>query len=88
MPVFYLTASLFFGKKAGNNPWRATGLEWMTTSPPDPHNFPTTPTVYFGPYEYGVPDGLSLVDKMTATDNTTPRPQNGAVVMEGGPHGR
>lgn len=63
MPVFYLTASLFFGKKAGNNPYKATGLEWQTTSPPDPHNFPTTPTVYFGPYEYGVADGLSIVDK-------------------------
>lgn len=67
MPVFYLTASLFFGKRAGNNPYKATGLEWMTTSPPDPHNFPTTPTVYFGPYEYGVPDGLSIVDKMNGT---------------------
>ena len=67
MPVFYLTASLFFGKKAGNNPYKATGLEWATTSPPDAHNFPATPTVYFGPYEYGVPDGLSIVDKMNDT---------------------
>jgi cytochrome c oxidase subunit 1 len=66
MPVFYLTASLFFGKAAGNNPYRATGLEWQTASPPDPHNFHHTPRVYFGPYEYGVPDGLSIVDKMDA----------------------
>ena len=65
MPIFYLTASLFFGKKAGNNPYRATGLEWQTTSPPEPHNFPETPTVYFQPYEYGVQDGLSIVDKLS-----------------------
>ena len=87
MPAFYLTASLFFGKAAGNNPWRATGLEWQTTSPPDPHNFPSTPTVYFGPYEYGVEDGLSLVDKMTAADTAGDRPHT-ALTAEGGPHGR
>jgi cytochrome c oxidase subunit 1 len=63
MPVFYLTASLFFGKSAGNNPYRATGLEWQTHSPPDAHNFHETPQVFFGPYEYGVADGLSLVDQ-------------------------
>jgi cytochrome c oxidase subunit 1 len=79
MPFFYLTASLFVGRRAGANPWRATGLEWQTASPPDPHNFPSTPTVYFGPYEYGVPDGLSLVEKMTATD-TAAHP-NGATTQ-------
>ena len=61
MPVFYLTASLFFGRAAGNNPWKATGLEWQVPSPPDAHNFKDIPEVYFGPYEYGVPDGLRLV---------------------------
>jgi len=61
MPVFYLTASLFFGRSAGNNPWKATGLEWQVPSPPDAHNFKDIPEVYFGPYEYGVPDGLRLV---------------------------
>ena len=59
MPVFYLTASLFFGKRAGSNPWRATGLEWQIPSPPEPHNFPRTPTVYFAPYEYAIPNGLA-----------------------------
>jgi heme/copper-type cytochrome/quinol oxidase subunit 1 len=61
MPVFYLTASLFFGRSAGNNPWKATGLEWQVPSPPDAHNFQAIPEVYFGPYEYGVRDGLKLV---------------------------
>lgn len=59
MPVFYLTASLFFGKPAGSNPWRATGLEWQIPSPPDPHNFSATPTVYYAPYEYAIPNGLA-----------------------------
>jgi len=61
MPLFYLTASLFFGRPAGNNPYRATGLEWQTPSPPDPHNFTSTPNVYFAPYEYGVENGLSII---------------------------
>ncbi|MGL6094423.1 MAG: hypothetical protein ACRC7O_01305, partial [Fimbriiglobus sp.] len=58
LPVFYLTGSLFFGAKAGPNPWRATGLEWQTGSPPGPHNFYGTPVVYYGPYEYAIPNGL------------------------------
>ena len=50
----YLTLSLFLGKKAGRNPWAATGLEWMTPSPPITHNFETTPRVVCGPYEYSL----------------------------------
>ena len=34
MPVIYLLWSLKWGEKAGRNPWRATGLEWQTESPP------------------------------------------------------
>jgi cytochrome c oxidase subunit 1 len=33
------------GKLAGNDPWRADGLEWTTTSPPPPHNYTLLPTV-------------------------------------------
>jgi cytochrome c oxidase subunit 1 len=52
LPLFYLGWSLFFGKRAGPNPWSATGLEWQTSSPPPTHNFLTTPRVVRGPYEY------------------------------------
>jgi cytochrome c oxidase subunit 1 len=62
MPVVYLTASLFFGRRAGPNPWRATGLEWQTPSPPPPHNFEGMPVVYFAPYEYSVPNGLAMLE--------------------------
>jgi cytochrome c oxidase subunit 1 len=41
-----------YGKDAGTNPWRATGLEWKTPSPPPTHNFDVTPTVDYRPYDY------------------------------------
>ncbi|MCB9598006.1 MAG: cbb3-type cytochrome c oxidase subunit I [Sandaracinaceae bacterium] len=48
--------SLFRGKKAGKNPWRASTLEWTVPSPPPHGNFETLPVVYRGPYEYSHPD--------------------------------
>ena len=33
------------GQKAGDDPWDAYTLEWDTTSPPKPYNFPVIPTV-------------------------------------------
>jgi cytochrome c oxidase subunit 1 len=35
-----------------DNPWRATTLEWTTTSPPPPGNFRERPVVTGGPYRY------------------------------------
>jgi cytochrome c oxidase subunit 1 len=52
LPMIYLTYSFFKGEKAGANPWLATGLEWTTQSPPLPENFPDTPIVTEGAYEY------------------------------------
>ena len=52
LPLFYLGWSLFWGRRAGANPWNATGLEWQTSSPPPPHNFAATPVVTRGPYHY------------------------------------
>ena len=49
----YMIASLFTGKKASQNPWRATGLEWqVATSPPHPHNFTEQPVVTREAYDY------------------------------------
>ena len=50
----YLVVSLFNGKKAGPNPWGATGLEWAIPSPPITHNFDATPKVVAAPYEYSL----------------------------------
>ena len=45
LPVAYLLASLRSGTPAGDNPWKASGLEWQTTSPPPKDNFSRPPTV-------------------------------------------
>ena len=52
MPMFYLVWSLFYGRKASDNPWRASGLEWQTTSPPPNHNFLAAPKVTGDVYDY------------------------------------
>jgi cytochrome c oxidase subunit 1 len=52
LPVTYLVWSLFHGRKAEANPWRATGLEWKTPSPPPKHNFHEVPVVTEEPYNY------------------------------------
>jgi cytochrome c oxidase subunit I len=52
LPLIYLVWSLGYGKKAAANPWRSTGLEWQTPSPPPPDNFAVTPVVTQSPYNY------------------------------------
>ena len=52
LPMVYLMWSLKFGRKAGNNPWGAVGLEWATTSPPPTENFHVTPVVTWEAYDY------------------------------------
>jgi cytochrome c oxidase subunit 1 len=50
--MIYLIWSLWYGEKAGDNPWNAKGLEWTTPSPPPKHNFLKEPVVDFEPYDY------------------------------------
>jgi cytochrome c oxidase subunit 1 len=52
LPLFYLIWSLRNGKPAGPNPWKATGLEWQTPSPPPTHNFEEIPLVTEEAYAY------------------------------------
>ena len=52
IPLIYLAWSVRYGPIAGPNPWKATGLEWTTTSPPSTHNFEETPVVTEEPYGY------------------------------------
>ena len=53
LPMAYFVWSIRYGKAAGDNPWDATGLEWMTPSPPPTENFEETPVVTWEAYDYG-----------------------------------
>jgi cytochrome c oxidase subunit I len=53
--LFNLFWSMYRGKKAEENPWESTTLEWTVPSPPPFDNFGGRhPVVYHGPYQYGV----------------------------------
>jgi cytochrome c oxidase subunit 1 len=47
--------SMWRGRAATSNPWRANTLEWAAPSPPPHGNFLVLPEVYRPPYEYSVP---------------------------------
>jgi cytochrome c oxidase subunit 1 len=51
--ILNMVSSWIRGDKVGNNPWRAYGLEWLTSSPPTVENFEETPIVVSRPYGYG-----------------------------------
>jgi len=54
--VINFIGSWVWGKRAPNNPWEATTLEWVDAPTPPPHgNFEKVPLVYHGPYEYSSP---------------------------------
>ncbi|HET8728615.1 MAG TPA: cbb3-type cytochrome c oxidase subunit I [Alphaproteobacteria bacterium] len=55
--LFNLVWSLFHGKEAGGNPWRATTLEWQTPETPPGHGNwgKEQPVVYRWAYDYNVP---------------------------------
>jgi cytochrome c oxidase subunit 1 len=59
LPLIYLLWSLKYGKIAGSNPWKSTGLEWTTPSPPPTFNFEETPVVTEEPYNYPTEEPLS-----------------------------
>ncbi len=66
---FNLVWSLFKGKRADDNPWEATTLEWITASPPPHDNFAgVLPTVYRGPYEFAVPGAPNDYSMQTEPD--------------------
>jgi cytochrome c oxidase subunit I len=52
LPAAYFLWSLKYGKIAGANPWRATGLEWKVQSPPLTDNFLSVPLVTEEAYDY------------------------------------
>jgi cytochrome c oxidase subunit 1 len=55
--LYNLIWSLFSGRPAGGNPWRATTLEWQTPETPPGHGNwgKELPVVYRWAYDYSVP---------------------------------
>jgi len=55
--IFNLIWSLRNGKPSGDNPWRATSLEWQTPQTPPAHGNwgPMLPVVHRWAYDYSVP---------------------------------
>jgi cytochrome c oxidase subunit 1/cytochrome c oxidase subunit I+III len=45
MVAVNLAVSLFRGARAGPDPWKGPTLEWSTSSPPPPFNYPVIPRV-------------------------------------------
>ncbi len=79
--------SLFKGKKAGDNPWEATTLEWVIPSPPPHDNFAgIMPKVYRGPYEFSVPGAPDDYILQTTPDPTAE--QAGAGNQRSGSNGQ
>lgn len=57
LPLVYLLWSLVSGPLADDNPWRASGLEWQTSSPPPPENFLQIPVVTSEAYSFTSEEG-------------------------------
>ena len=71
--IFY---SMFFGPKAGRNPWNATTLEWTAPSPPPHGNFDEPPIVFHGPNEYAVHNGDKDFLLQTEKECEPPKPSD------------
>jgi len=52
LPMIYFIWSMRYGKRAGENPWGAYGLEWQIPSPPPTQNFEEKPVVTTEAYDY------------------------------------
>jgi cytochrome c oxidase subunit 1 len=68
--------SIWRGKKAGPNPWRANSVEWSAPSPPPHGNFDRMPVVYRGPYEYSAPGAREDFLLQTDPPDPTMAPQH------------
>jgi len=68
--MFYnLTASLFTGEEAGDNPWAySTTAEWTVPSPPPLENFPGIPSYRSGSIDFLAEDERSAIGSGTAAD--------------------
>jgi len=73
--LFNIVWSLFHGKSAGGNPWRATTLEWQTPDTPPKHGNwgKDLPVVYRWAYDYSVPGApQDFIPQNVPPDDQTP----------------
>jgi cytochrome c oxidase subunit I len=91
LPFFYLLWSLKNGPIAGPNPFKATGLEWQSASPPPTFNFDRTPVVTRGPYAYSPEadelEAAELDAERAQLDYELTRAEIAAHHPQGGPEG-
>jgi cytochrome c oxidase subunit I len=66
--VINMVRSVRGGALAGPNPWKASGLEWVTSSPPPPYNFPHVPVVKSGAPLWDSPQGLTWMSGLRVDD--------------------
>jgi len=62
--LFNMVWSIYKGKVAGPNPWRALTLEWQTSSPPPSYNFKGEVVPFEDPYGYGTEASRVYLDEM------------------------
>ncbi|MGY6559536.1 MAG: cytochrome c oxidase subunit I [Nitritalea sp.] len=71
--LFNFFYSMYRGRKANQNPWRSTTLEWTTPVVPGHGNWPgEIPTVYRWPYDYSKPGAKEDFIMQTVPLSATP----------------
>ena len=71
--VQYFIYSIFRGRRATENPWNSTTLEWTTPVVPGHGNWPgEIPTVYRWPYDYSKPGSATDFIPQTVPYSATP----------------
>lgn len=71
--LFNFFYSMYRGRKATQNPWRSTTLEWTTPIEPGHGNWPgEIPTVYRWPYDYSKPGAAEDFIPQTVPLSQTP----------------
>jgi cytochrome c oxidase subunit 1 len=84
--VFNLVWSVFHGKRAEGNPWRAASLEWQTPMTPPGHGNwgPSLPIAHRWAYAYsvpGAPQDFIAQNAPADADGTEPAPYGGKEVL-------
>ncbi|MCU0401188.1 MAG: cbb3-type cytochrome c oxidase subunit I [Algoriphagus sp.] len=71
--LFNFFYSMYRGRKASQNPWKSTTLEWTTPIEPGHGNWPgEIPTVYRWPYDYSKPGAAEDFIPQTVPLSQTP----------------